>query len=189
MTRARNCFKYCLLAALGLFGYSQAFAKDSNRVEEGPEMQVNFESQAKKFIVGIELRTNNQEASSTIPAHWQRFYQENIQAKIPNKKNGNVYALYTDYEGDFTKPYSCILGCEVTSLAVVPDGFVGKAVPESRYAVYTTRGGFPKGLIEAWQAIWKSNLKRSYTTDFEFYLSDFNPQEKPEVKVYIALEN
>jgi len=178
-----------MLAALGLFGHNQAFAGDSNSRKEGPEMQVNLEKQAKKFIIGIELRTNNQEASATIPAHWQRFYKENILSQIPNKRSGDIYALYTDYEGDYTKPYSCILGCEVACLDVVPAGFVGKAIPESKYAVYTTRGGFPKGLIEAWQAIWKSSHKRSYTTDFEFYRSDFNPQEKPEVKVYIALEN
>ena len=61
-------------------------------------------------------------------------------------------------------------------------------IPESKYAVFTTQGEFPQGLIAAWQTIWKSNLPRSYTSDFELYRSDFHPQKNPEVKVYIAIE-
>jgi hypothetical protein len=71
------------------------------------------------------------------------------------------------YEGDYTKPYSWILGCEVSSLDEIPEGLVGKVIPESKYAVFTTQGEFPQGLIAAWQAVWKSNLLRSYTSDFE----------------------
>lgn len=47
---------------------------------------------------------------------------------------------------------------------------------------------FPQGLIAAWQAIWQANLSRSYTTDFELYSSDFDPQRNPEVKVCIAIK-
>jgi predicted transcriptional regulator YdeE len=61
-------------------------------------------------------------------------------------------------------------------------------IPESKYAVFITQGEFPQGLIAAWQAIWKSNLHRSYTSDFELYHSNFDPQKNPEVKVYIAIE-
>jgi predicted transcriptional regulator YdeE len=65
---------------------------------------------------------------------------------------------------------------------------VGKVIPESKYAVFTTKGEFPQGLIAAWQAIWQSNLSRSYTADFELYSSDFDPQRHPEVKVFIAIK-
>ena len=61
-----------------------------------------------------------------MPAHKDRFFKENISSKIPNKINGDILALYTDYEGDYTKPYSWILGCEVSSLEQVPEGLVGK---------------------------------------------------------------
>ena len=44
-------------------------------------------------------------------------------------------------------------------------------------------------MIAVWQDIWKSNLPRSYTSDFEVYRSDFDPQQNPEVKVYIAIED
>jgi len=152
-------------------------------------MQHIIEQQKKKFFIGLELRTNNEECSLAMPAHKERFFQRNIPSKIPNRVNGNILALYTDYEGDCTKPYSWILGCEVSSLDKIPEGLVGKIIPESNYAVFTTQGEFPQGLIAAWQAIWKSGLKRSYTCDFEIYSADFDPQKNPQVKVCIAIDN
>lgn len=155
---------------------------------ERPDMTYTFEKQSEKFFIGLELRTNNEECSSAMPAHKERFFNENIYALIPNKINGSIVALYTDYAGDYTQPYSWILGCEVSSLDEVPKGLVGKIIPESNYAVFTTKGTFPQGLITAWQAVWRSNLSRSYTSDFELYPSDFDPDKNPEVKVYIAVE-
>lgn len=152
-------------------------------------MKYSVKHLEKKFFIGFELRTNNEECSYAMPAHKERFFKENIPAKIPNRINGDILALYTDYEGDYTKPYSWILGCEVSSLENVPDGLVGKIIPESKYAVFTTKGGFPQGLIDVWQAVWKLNLPRSYTSDFEIYRSDFNPQRNPEVKVCIAVSD
>lgn len=178
-----------LLALSFIFTGGYCHAKTNQEKQtEGLEMNYAVEKQRKKFFIGLELKTNNQECSLTMPAHKERFFKENILAKIPNKINGNILALYTDYEGDYTKPYSWILGCEVSSLEEIPAGLVGKVIPASKYAVFTTQGEFPQGLISVWQAIWKLNLTRSYTSDFELYRSDFNPQKNPEVKVYIAIE-
>lgn len=152
------------------------------------EMHHKIENQEKKFFIGLELRTDNQRCSLEMPAHKEKFFSQNILAKIPNKISGDVLAVYTDYEGDYTQPYSWILGVEVSSLDEIPVGLVGKEIPESKYAVFTTEGEFPQGLIAAWQAIWQSDLSRSYTTDFEVYSSDFDPQKNPEVKVFIAIQ-
>ncbi|MBX7065864.1 MAG: GyrI-like domain-containing protein [Parachlamydiales bacterium] len=151
-------------------------------------MKHEIEKQPKKFFVGIPLRTNNQEAGSTISAHWERFYREQILQKIPNRVGDDVYGIYTDYESDFNGPYTLLIGCEVSSLKNLPAGLVGREIPEAKYAVYTSQGPFPQGLIAVWQAIWKANLKRAYTHDFEFYSHKFNPQKNPNVKVYIAIE-
>lgn len=152
-------------------------------------MNHTIEHQKKKFFIGLELRTSNEECSSAMPIHKERFFKENIPAKILNKINNDLLALYTDYEGDHTKPYSWVLGYEVLNLDEVPNGLVGKEIPESKYVVFTTQGEFPKGLIATWQAIWKSNLPRSYTSDFEVYSSNFEPYKNPEVKVYIAIDD
>lgn len=168
-------------------GYCNAEANPEAQIQ-GVDMTHTIEHQTHKFFIGLELRTNNEECSLAMPAHKERFFKENILAKIPNKINGNILALYTDYEGDHTKPYSWILGCEVSSLDKVPADLVGKEIPASKYAIFTTQGVFPQGLIAAWQAVWKSNLPRSYTSDFEVYHSDFDPQTNPQVKVYIAID-
>ena len=148
-----------------------------------------IEHQKQKLFIGLELRTNNEEASSAMPTHKERFFKENILSKIPNRINEDTLAVYTNYEGDYTMPYSWILGCEVSSLQQIPAGLVGKVIPESKYAVFVTKGNFPEGLIATWQDIWKSNLHRSYTTDFEVYRRDFDPKHNPEVKIYIAIKS
>lgn len=147
------------------------------------------EHQKEKYFIGLELRTNNEECSLAMPKHKEQFFRENIVSKIPNKINADILALYTNYAGDHTKPYSWILGCEVSHLEQVPEELVGKVIPQSSYAVFTTQGEFPQGLIAVWQDIWKTELSRLYTSDFEIYPSDFDPQENPEVKVYIAIKN
>jgi predicted transcriptional regulator YdeE len=76
-------------------------------------------------IVGIELRTDNSEAGiKKLGSHWQRFYADQILQHIPNRKNDDIVALYTDYEGNHTKPYSFILGTEVTEANTAPEGMV-----------------------------------------------------------------
>lgn len=142
----------------------------------------------KKLFIGLALRTNNMTCGTDMPAHKDRFFSENVLAKIPNKANGTILALYTDYEGDHTKPYTWILGCEVSSLDNVPAGLVAKTIPAASYEVYTTEGAFPQGLIAAWQAIWQSPTPRAYTCDYEVYPADFDPQHNPQVKVYIAVQ-
>jgi len=184
--KKKNLFLLALSLAFSA-GFCGEKATQETQIQEA-RMNYTREHQKKKFFIGLELRTNNAECSSAMPAHKDRFFKENICAKIPHKVNGNILALYTDYEGDYTKPYSWILGYEVSSLDEVPEGLVGKVIPESNYAVFTTQGGFPQGLIAAWQAVWKSNLHRSYTSDFEVYRPDFNPQTNPEVKLYIAID-
>lgn len=176
-----------LVLILGSWSYCDAGTNPKRQIQ-GLNMNYVVEYQYQKFFIGLELRTSNEECFFTMPAHKDRFFKEKIISKIPNKINENVLALYTDYEGDYTKPYSWILGCEVSSLDEIPEGLVGKIIPESKYAIFTTQGEFPKGLIIVWQDIWRSGLTRLYTSDFEVYQSDFDPERNPEVKVYIAIE-
>ena len=142
-----------------------------------------LEKQNQKFFIGFLLRTSNQEMASTAAAHWEKFHKESILDQIPNKTNNHILALYTDYEGDYTKPFSYLIGCEVSTLATVPPGLTGKVIPVSTYAVFTAQGEFPQALVTAWQTIWTSSLNRSYTNDFELY----DLAESTKAKVYIAL--
>lgn len=150
-------------------------------------MSYIFENQKKKRFIGLELRTSNEECSLAMPAHKERFFKENVPAKIPNRINGDILALYTGYEKDYTKLYSWILGCEVSSLEKIPAGLIGKMIPPSTYAVFTTKDEFPQGLIAVWQEVWAAPLNRSYLFDFEIYRLGFDPKTNPEVKLYIGI--
>lgn len=47
------------------------------------------------------------------------------------------------------------------------------------------KGDMQKAVAEAWQEIWKMDLKRSYGYDFEEYQND--DMENAEIHIYISL--
>ena len=141
-------------------------------------------------VIGIECRTSNapEDGPQDIPRLWGQFYSEDIINKIPNKASNEVIALYCDYEGDYTQPYSLVIGCPVTSLDNIPEGMVAKAIPAGSYAVFRAIGEHPTSLIETWGNIWQTELKRTYTGDYEFYGEKFSSGSPKEVEVFIAIE-
>ena len=141
-------------------------------------------------IIGIELRTTNEnnQAVKDISQFWEKFYVENIKDRIPNKIDDEILGLYIDYEGDFTKPYSLIICCKVSTFDEIPKGMVAKIIPAAKYVVFTAKGKMPGKLLETWQYVWNSDLDRTYTGDFEIYGQKFGNPEDSEVDVYIAVQ-
>jgi predicted transcriptional regulator YdeE len=143
------------------------------------------------LVMGIECSTSNapDAAPQDIPRHWAKFVEEGIMDQIPNKSSNEVIALYCDYEGDYTEPYSFVLGCPVNSADEIPEGMVVKIIPESTYAVFKATGDYPQSLITTWGQIWQStDLKRTYTGDFEVYGEKFYAQTPQEVDVWVAID-
>ena len=60
-----------------------------------------------KVVQGIRIKTTNQEGKSMqdIGMTWQKLFAEGIYERIQNKVNNKTIGLYTEYEGDYTKPY------------------------------------------------------------------------------------
>jgi predicted transcriptional regulator YdeE len=143
------------------------------------------------IVVGISCRTMNspEAAPHDIPKLWTRFYQEKIMDKIPNKASNEIICLYTDYEGNYTKPYTCFVGCPVTSLDKVPEGMSAQSIPEGSYALYRAVGEQPNAVIETWNAIWHGNIERirKYTVDYQIYGEKFFAGSPQEVEVYVAI--
>lgn len=141
------------------------------------------------LVMGIDVRTTNEggKAAKDISSLWGRFYRESTQAKIPNQKTGEVLGLYTEYEKDHTKPYTLVAGCEVTLSGKIPEGFVIKKVPAAKYAVFQIKGPFPANLVNTWAWIWQSELRRTYTGDFEIYPPGFHPETNPDTLLYVAI--
>ncbi|MBC7475366.1 MAG: effector binding domain-containing protein, partial [Candidatus Sericytochromatia bacterium] len=100
----------------------------------------------------------------------------------------DVLSLYIDYEGDYTDPYNTFACCEVKSFDNVPDGMSAKIVPASKYAVISVDGTSPEKVLEAWENIWDSNLKRAYEGDFDVYSEDFLNEKTSTLKIYVSIK-
>lgn len=143
------------------------------------------------YVIGISIRTTNENGKSAqdIPALWQQFLSENIGDKIPNKVSHDIYCLYTDYEKDHTRPYTTLLGYQVSNLDHIPAGLVGKSVNEANYAKYIAKGNLHQDLVlNAWTEIWNSDLPRAFDTDFEVYGTKAQNPEDAEVDIFIGLK-
>lgn len=154
-------------------------------------MNYKIEQRKKMFFIGVPIETSNENGRfhQDVPPLWDRFFREEMAEKIPNRINQDLLAVYTHYHGDYTKPFTYLIGCEVKNLNTIPQGMKGVEIEAAPYAVFTAKGEFPQSMMKTWQAIWNSPVKRSYTTDFEQYRSDFNPQESPEVNIHIAIND
>lgn len=141
-------------------------------------------------VMGIHIRTVNApgKAEIDIPTLLSRFFEEKVPNKIPDKRSKDIYALYTDYEEDHTKPYSLTIGFQVPEGTELVEGLVVKNVPEATYAMIISNGKFPEHLLKTWEEIWESDLERSYIADFEIFGTEFHPTFHSEIELYVGLK-
>ncbi|WKV13596.1 GyrI-like domain-containing protein [Marivirga harenae] len=141
-------------------------------------------------LIGIAIKTTNEgnKANQEIAELWQGFLSENLLEKIPNKVDYTIYSLYTEYEGDHTKPYTAILGCKVKNFEAVPAGMTAMSFDGGTYIKSTASGDLMNGLIvNHWAKIWDMDLNRSYTADFEVFGEKSQNPSAAEVDFYIAI--
>jgi predicted transcriptional regulator YdeE len=142
-------------------------------------------------IIGIAVRTTNEnnQSGKDIPALWDKFMAEGIIEKIPNKINSTLYCIYTDYESDYTKPYTTILGCKVANADNILEGMVDKTFDGGSYTKYSVKGNLMQGIVfNEWTKIWNSNIERAYTADFEVYGEKAQNPADAEVDIFIAIK-
>ncbi len=143
------------------------------------------------MVVGVTRRTCNADGRSMgdIPAVWSEFLNKNAMAQIKNRKVPPVmFAVYSDYEKDWTKEYNFLIGCGVTRAPHVPDGLTARRIPAQTYAHFVVRGTMPESLVTLWSSIWISDLPRTYTFDYEVYDQRFTRSENKEIDVYVAID-
>ncbi len=141
-------------------------------------------------VIGISITTTNEnnQAAQDIGKLWGRFETENIFEKIPGKVDFEVLSIYTNYQGDYTKPYDNIIGCRVDSLDNIPEGFFGQAFMGGRYNKISCRGNIMEGIVaKTWGEIWNKNLERAYSADFEVYGQKAQNLEDAEVDIFVAI--
>ena len=118
---------------------------------------------------------------------WQKFEKENFAERIPGKLSEETYAVYYDYEGDHTKPYSYFIGCKVTDDSEIPKGMTSLDITAGNYLKITTSGKMPDCVGNAWKEIWSSNVDRVYKFDFEIYDERSKNWENAEVDIFISV--
>ena len=144
-----------------------------------------------KVAQGIKIKTTNKDGKAVqdIGITWQKLFADGIYEKIPNKVNNKTIGLYTEYEGDYTKPYTFIAGAEVSQELQIGEELEGIIIPKGKYAKFIITGDVQNSVGQAWQEIWNMDLKRKYTCDFEEYQNNSEDMQKQEIHIYIALED
>lgn len=156
--------------------------------EKGSNTDMNYEvvNISRRIVEGIEIRTENKDgkAMRDIFALWNDFLGTGKEEMISGRVDTKYIGLYTDYDGDFTKPYAYLAGCE-TKGSGMPI-FTMKKIRAGRYAKFVTKDS-ENGLGEIWNAVWSMPLQRTYISDFEEYFpgKDGRPEE---IRVYIGVE-
>lgn len=147
----------------------------------------------KFHIIGISTRTTNKNGQSAkdIETLWGKFWGQEIQKQIPNKISDDIYAVYTDYETDFTGYYTTIIGLPVSSLENIPKGFVGITIETTKYQKFVSKGKMPEAIFNTWLEIWGNkelNLNRSYKADFTIHGKKYDNGDKAEVETFISVK-
>lgn len=143
------------------------------------------------YLIGITVRTTNSngKAAADISDLWNRFWEESIIDKIPNKSGTDIYCAYTNFESDFTGAYTTLIGCKVSSLDIIPEGMTGITISSSVYNHFVARGNILEGAIKnEWIKIWTSDLNRLYKTDFEVYSERAKNPLDAEVDIYVGIK-
>lgn len=157
------------------------------------EVKAGLEKLAPFYVVGISTRINgNETASEEINALWQAFFEKQIAHGLPDRENDVMYAVYSDYEGDHTKPYRLTIGYRMKSDWSPKGDDFGTLYPvqiqDGEYAMMGAIGEQPKALMETWQAVWQSDLDRCFETDFEVYGARFFEEGVHEILVAIGVK-
>ena len=135
------------------------------------------------MIVGIELRTSNNEAMETIPPFWGKFFAEGIQEKINGKVSNDVYAVYTNFENEGINNegvYSMFIGVEVENFDDVPEGLVTTTIKKQNRLVFQVEDGKPENVGATWHKIWGEVAEKTFIAEYEHY-------HKNGIDIYIGI--
>ena len=128
-------------------------------------------------IVGFKKRIDPSLEGQDIMNLWKQLWSHPNTVEFI-KKNIMPVAVYFEYEGDQTKPYSLIVGFKSEKKI---EEFEFLEVPVLQFQEFEKKGTMPQVVFECWQDVWDSNIKRAFLYDIEEYLS------KDKVKLHISI--
>ena len=139
--------------------------------------------------LGYKTTNENGKAMEDCAALWQTFSGSFMAPRIKGKLNKDTYAVYYDYDGDFTKPYNYFIGCPVADDAEVPAGMETITIPEQTYEIVTAKGQMPNCIGNAWREICENITRnRAYGYDFEIYSEKAADWNNAEVDIFLSVK-
>lgn len=141
-----------------------------------------------KIVAGVVVKTSNSspDMEKIIREAWEKFFGAGIYLSISNKKNTNTIGLYTNYEDKVNGAYDVMICCEISNEKNLSDKVQMKKIVEGKYAKFVVKGEVKEAVAKCWSEIWRMNLDRKYTFDFEEYLGECKAEEQ-EIHIYIAI--
>lgn len=142
-----------------------------------------------KKLAGFCARTSNAapDMKETIGGLWKQLFETGTFFTLENKVNAYSIGLYSDYENREMGDYDITVGCEVSDFSKVPEGMTTKTIPAGNYAKFVIFGDMQEAVGQAWAEIWQLPLERTFTGDFEEYVSS-NETGPAEIHIYIAVK-
>ena len=136
-----------------------------------------------KNIAGLKVRTTNKDGKSAQDLYqiWNKFMEKDfIESLQKIAKNPINYAVYTNYEKDFSEGnYDVYVGRETENSE---NNFENILVDWEKFEIFEFEYTSPESVFEAWKTIWENkNLNRAYTYDIEEYY------EEGKFRIYISV--
>ncbi len=143
-------------------------------------------------LIGLALKnkTSNENGQAGIDCGnlWQKFEKESTFTRLQGKISNEIFAVYHNYEGDYTKPFSYFIGFKVCPDLNVPDGMDSLIIHDGNYQLFTAKGKMPDCVARTWEQIWSSGLSRAYQTDFEVYGEKSKDWSNAEIDILISVK-
>jgi len=143
-------------------------------------------------LIGLALKnkTSNENGRSGIDCGnlWQKFEKEDTFNKLQGKISNEIFAVYYNYEGDHTKPFSYFIGFKVSPDLNVPHGMDSIIIQDGNYQLFTAKGKMPDCIATAWEKIWSSDISRAYQADFEIYGEKSKDWSNSEIEIFISVK-
>lgn len=143
-------------------------------------------------LIGLKLpsKTTNKNGQSLKDCGelWTQFEKQEVFSKIPNKLSDEVLAVYYEYEGDHTRPFSYFIGCKVGEETRVPDDLDKLTIPTGNYQKVIAKGEMPNCISDKWREIWESDIPRAYQANFEVYDKRSQNWDDAGVDIYLSVK-
>ena len=140
-----------------------------------------------ELSLGGKMTNQNGQSGIDCGNLWQKFEKGNFSERIPDRLNNEIYAVYFNYEGDYTQLFSYFIGCKVKNDTIITQGMTHMSIPSGNFTKVVAKGKMPDCVANSWNDISNSNTERSYNYDYEVYGERSRDWNDAEVDIFVLV--